>query len=166
MVEFNTTTTALERRQVDIHIVHVLPPVVHRRRLHRLLERVAAPGIVVVNAQAAQGKTTLIADHLETGGARFRWMALSPSDADPVHFGEHLIHACQPYSGSANITADLKTEASAGKIITRLFRSLPPDLNLVFDGRDPGYRVVDALDVHVDVLARLATGAMTLDELT
>ncbi len=40
------------------------------------------------------------------------------------------------------------------------------DLNLVFDGRDPGYRVVDALDVHVDVLARLAVGAMTLDELT
>ncbi len=40
------------------------------------------------------------------------------------------------------------------------------DLNLVFDGRDPGYRVVDALDVHVDVLARLAIGAMTLDELT
>ncbi len=40
------------------------------------------------------------------------------------------------------------------------------DLNLVFDGRDPGYRVVDALDVHVDVLARLAVGAMTLDEQT
>ena len=40
------------------------------------------------------------------------------------------------------------------------------DLNLVFDGADPGYRVVDALDVHVDVLARLATGAVTLDEVT
>ena len=39
------------------------------------------------------------------------------------------------------------------------------DLNLVFDGTDPGYRVVDALDVHVDLLARLATGQMTLDEL-
>ena len=40
------------------------------------------------------------------------------------------------------------------------------DLNLVFDGRDPGYRVIDALDAHVDVLARLATGRMTLEELT
>lgn len=39
------------------------------------------------------------------------------------------------------------------------------DLNLVFDGRDPGYRVVDALDAHVDVLARLATGQMTLEDL-
>jgi aspartate racemase len=37
------------------------------------------------------------------------------------------------------------------------------DLNLAFDGQDPGYRVIDALDVHVDLLARLATGAATLD---
>ncbi|WP_146343880.1 aspartate/glutamate racemase family protein [Phaeobacter marinintestinus] len=32
------------------------------------------------------------------------------------------------------------------------------DLNLAFDGQDPGYRVVDALDVHVDLLAKIATG--------
>ena len=38
------------------------------------------------------------------------------------------------------------------------------DLNLVFDGRDPGYRVIDALDGHVDVLAKLATGRMTLED--
>ena len=30
------------------------------------------------------------------------------------------------------------------------------DLNLAFGGLDPGYRVVDALDVHVDLLAQLA----------
>jgi aspartate racemase len=40
------------------------------------------------------------------------------------------------------------------------------DLGLVFDGADPGYRVVDALDIHVDVLARLARGEMTLDDVT
>ncbi len=38
------------------------------------------------------------------------------------------------------------------------------DLNLAFDGRDPGYKVVDALDVHVDELARLASDEMTLEE--
>ncbi|MEM7190274.1 MAG: aspartate/glutamate racemase family protein [Pseudomonadota bacterium] len=37
------------------------------------------------------------------------------------------------------------------------------DLNLAFDGRDPGYPVIDALDVHVDVLARLACGLVNLD---
>ncbi len=38
------------------------------------------------------------------------------------------------------------------------------DLNLAFDGRrDPGYRVIDALDVHVALLADLAAGRATLD---
>ena len=32
------------------------------------------------------------------------------------------------------------------------------DLGLAFDGRDPGYKVIDALDVHVAQLVRLATG--------
>lgn len=38
------------------------------------------------------------------------------------------------------------------------------DLNLAFDGRPVGYRVIDALDVHVDVLARLAGGQLGLDQ--
>ena len=37
------------------------------------------------------------------------------------------------------------------------------DLNLAFDGRrDPGYRVIDALDVHVSLLADLASGRASL----
>lgn len=36
------------------------------------------------------------------------------------------------------------------------------DLNLAFDGRDPGYRVIDALDVHVEVLAQLALDQVAL----
>ncbi|WP_319546407.1 aspartate/glutamate racemase family protein [Ruegeria conchae] len=38
------------------------------------------------------------------------------------------------------------------------------DLNLAFDGQEPGYNVIDALDVHVDMLARLASDEMTLEE--
>ncbi|MEL7464364.1 MAG: aspartate/glutamate racemase family protein [Pseudomonadota bacterium] len=38
------------------------------------------------------------------------------------------------------------------------------DLSLAFDGREVGYRVIDALDVHVDLLARLAVGEATLEE--
>lgn len=37
------------------------------------------------------------------------------------------------------------------------------DLNLAFDGQDPGYPVIDALDVHVAVLADLAAGKVRLD---
>ena len=36
------------------------------------------------------------------------------------------------------------------------------DLNLAFDGQTTDYPVVDALDVHVDVLARLAAGQIDL----
>lgn len=38
------------------------------------------------------------------------------------------------------------------------------DLNLAFDGVEPGYPVVDALDVHVALLADLAAGTATLAE--
>ncbi len=38
------------------------------------------------------------------------------------------------------------------------------DLNLAFDNQDPGYTVIDALDVHVSVLADLAAGRCSLDE--
>ena len=36
------------------------------------------------------------------------------------------------------------------------------DLGLAFDGRDAGYSVIDALDIHVDLLARIAAGETTL----
>jgi aspartate racemase len=36
------------------------------------------------------------------------------------------------------------------------------DLNLAFDGRDTGYPVIDALDVHVALLADLASGRVPL----
>ncbi len=36
------------------------------------------------------------------------------------------------------------------------------DLNLAFDGQDPGFPVIDALDVHVEVLAHLALGHRSL----
>lgn len=38
------------------------------------------------------------------------------------------------------------------------------DLNLAFDGQDPGYRVIDALDVHVALLADLAAGRKALGD--
>lgn len=37
------------------------------------------------------------------------------------------------------------------------------DLCLAFDGQDPGYPVVDAIDVHVEQLFGLASGAVGLD---
>lgn len=39
------------------------------------------------------------------------------------------------------------------------------DMNLAFDGQDPGYPVIDALDVHVALLADLASGRRSLEAL-
>lgn len=39
------------------------------------------------------------------------------------------------------------------------------DLNLAFDGQDTGYPVIDALDIHVALLADLAAGRFSLDHL-
>lgn len=36
------------------------------------------------------------------------------------------------------------------------------DLGLAFDGHDPGYPVIDALDIHVDLLAGIAAGRQPL----
>ncbi|MDA9226482.1 hypothetical protein N9P29_01145 [bacterium] len=38
------------------------------------------------------------------------------------------------------------------------------DLNLAFDGRDVGYNVIDALDVHVTLLTDHAVGRAYLNE--
>ncbi|SDF38209.1 aspartate/glutamate racemase family protein [Sulfitobacter delicatus] len=38
------------------------------------------------------------------------------------------------------------------------------DLNLAFDGQNPGFEVIDALDVHVELLAQLAADEIGLDE--
>jgi aspartate racemase len=39
------------------------------------------------------------------------------------------------------------------------------DLNLAFDGQNPGYTVIDALDVHVALLADLAAGRISLADI-
>jgi aspartate racemase len=38
------------------------------------------------------------------------------------------------------------------------------DLNLAFDGRDVGYPVIDALDIHIDLLVKLCTGQADLND--
>ncbi|MBL0712649.1 MAG: hypothetical protein JJV98_03005, partial [Desulfosarcina sp.] len=113
-----------------------LPTVVHRRRLLKRLEGVIAPGIVVVRAQAAQGKSTLIADYLETTGARACWIHLGPDDMNPEHFGGHLFDACRPFltPESARPAAFDTAAGRTTRVITDLFQDLPTDLNLVFDG--------------------------------
>ncbi len=97
--------------------------------------------------QLAQTRAVALEDEIEVLGQTYQDMAVAGvcSDQDRALF----------LDAGRRMVDDLNADAIvlAGT-----------DLNLAFDRRDPGYRVVDALDVHVDVLARLASDEMTLEE--
>ncbi|MEX0320432.1 MAG: aspartate/glutamate racemase family protein [Ruegeria sp.] len=97
--------------------------------------------------QLVQTRAVALEDEIETLGQTYLDMAVTGacSDADRATF----------LSAGQRMVDDLGADAIvlAGT-----------DLNLAFDGQSPGYTVVDALDVHVDVLARLATREMTLEQ--
>ena len=92
-------------------------------------------------------KTVAIApDDIDASGQAYLDMALSSmcSDAQRADFivqGQRLIDA----------GADAVVLAGT-------------DLNLAFDGRDVGYPVIDALDIHIDLLVKLATGQAKLSD--
>lgn len=67
--------------------------------------------------------------------------------------------ACTPVARTFFIEAGRRMVAEQGAEAIVLAGT---DLNLAFDGQDPGYPVIDALDVHVNVLADLATGRCPL----
>jgi LuxR family maltose regulon positive regulatory protein len=114
--------------------------VIHRQRLLRRLGGIVAPGVVVVCGPAAQGKTTLIADYLNTAGARSLWLHLGPEDSDTEHFARHLGNACRPHRISQDpVAADRDPQGAADDFstpggIAGLLQDLPSDLHLVFDG--------------------------------
>jgi aspartate racemase len=66
--------------------------------------------------------------------------------------------ACPPATRAAFFDAGRQMVAAGAQAIVLA----GTDLNLAFDGQDPGFRVIDALDVHVALLAELASGTRGL----
>lgn len=81
---------------------------------------------------------------IESAGQAYLDMALSSHCTDDQR--AYFVH-----EGQCLIDAGAEAVVLAGT-----------DLNLAFDGRDVGYRVIDALDVHVDLLVQIATGAQSV----
>ena len=66
--------------------------------------------------------------------------------------------ACSPTQRALFLDAGRRlTEAGAEAIVLA-----GTDLNLAFDGQSPGYEVIDALDVHVALLADMALNRTSL----
>ena len=89
-------------------------------------------------------------------------LAISPDDMDAVH-SAYLETAL-----SASCSADQRALffAQGQEMINRGADAVllgGSDLGLAFDGYDPGFPVVDGVDVHVSALVDLATGKRALD---
>lgn len=85
---------------------------VARRRVAALLEQVWNHRLVTVIAPAGYGKSTVIAQFLEsTPIGRQAWLSLDERDADPVRLGHHLLAALEP--ARPGISAALEGSAIA-----------------------------------------------------
>lgn len=95
--------------------------------------------------QLRKTRTIALEDEIESLGQRYQEMAVAGvcSPADRATFLE---------AGQKLVDQGAEAVVLAGT-----------DLNLAFDGQETPYRVVDALDVHVALLADLASGSRTLE---
>jgi len=90
--------------------------------------------------QLARTAAIALDDEIETLGQMYQEVAVAGH--------------CTPGQRAAFLDAGRRMMAQgAGAIVLA-----GTDLNLAFDGQDPGYPVIDALDVHVALLADLAAG--------
>ena len=73
---------------------------VSRPRLLEILNGTLAARLVLVSAPPGFGKTTALADWLETSGTPYAWLSLDESDSDPIPFLRYL------WGAVANVAAE------------------------------------------------------------
>jgi aspartate racemase len=120
---------------------------------------------------AAQGMTrvgllgTRVAMRTRLFGLMERTEALAP-DTDFEVVGQ--LYQDMAVSGTCPESSRAVMFAAGKRMMDRGAKAIVlagTDLNLAFDGQDPGYPVIDALDVHVALLADLASGRRSLEAL-
>ncbi|MDO9711223.1 aspartate/glutamate racemase family protein [Paracraurococcus lichenis] len=97
--------------------------------------------------QLARTEALALDDDIETLGQTYQEVAVAGR--------------CLPAQRDAFLEAGRRMMAAGAEAIVLA----GTDLNLAFDGQDPGYPVIDALDVHVELLAEIATDRVALDAL-
>ncbi len=121
-----------------------LPAVVSRLRLNKRLRDDSDPRLILVMGQAAQGKTTLVADFLSTLDMPVAWLYMDPKDGDSANFYHDLIRALS--LALPDITLDEYAEQThiamgASKAFVRyrallgsIWQRLPDNIHIVLDG--------------------------------
>jgi ATP/maltotriose-dependent transcriptional regulator MalT/DNA-binding SARP family transcriptional activator len=124
--------------------------------------------VVLVVGQAAQGKTTLVADYLSLSASPLVWLNLSSGSAGTPRFDDVLVHGIQqalneqPFSDPANKPCLLmetgQQAAGSPERLHALMASLPAPLRLVLDGLDAVWPDSSALPLIEEMIARLPAG--------
>jgi len=106
--------------QTKLHVPHLRPELVHRRRLTDHLVSGHTHKLVLITAPAGFGKTTLATSWLTLQNKAVAWVSLDESDNDPLRFLWYVISAlnqrasdvCVP-SPSNSPTAPLHSHTAA-----------------------------------------------------
>jgi LuxR family transcriptional regulator, maltose regulon positive regulatory protein len=93
------------------------PDWVRRTRLLRALRSAEGAGLVLLDAPAGYGKSTLVAQWKAADSKHFAWVSLDPADNDPVTFWTYVLEAidkarptlCNDLIGRANTVQGLRT---------------------------------------------------------
>jgi LuxR family maltose regulon positive regulatory protein len=104
--------------RAKLHEPRFRPEWVRRSRLLRDLRFARDAGVVLVEAPAGYGKSTLIAQWKTADPAPFAWVGLDASDNDPVRFWTYTLQAI------AGVLPDLGGEISTPIRTTRRLRNL------------------------------------------
>lgn len=135
-------------------LTKLLVPVVRQRvilraRLQDLISAKKHPGLILLNAPAGYGKTTLLsswAKSAQTTGAAVAWYALDTGDNDPLTFGSYLtaslIQALGPISELTQIAHRLRSTPEMD-----LMQVLPVTINAVLAANRECTLVLD--DYHL-----------------
>jgi hypothetical protein len=104
----------------QVLVTKVTPPVVradlvHRVRLHEILEQGLGGKLTLVDAPAGWGKTTLVGEWLaKRPRTATAWLSLDPDDADPVRFWSYLIEAIRTIEPTVGDRALLRKRLASG----------------------------------------------------
>ena len=123
-----------------------LPDIVHRPRLQRFVQKNKNKRLILIQGQAAQGKSTLAASCVQTVLPETAWVNLDPEDSEAIHLFHVLVHSFKQCMAWLDISKRVSYPAiDMGPRMPRFrYREWA---NVMFEGiSDPLYIVFDGLD--------------------
>ena len=143
-----------------------LPQLVSRSRLTRRLRRGSERPLVLVVGQAAQGKSTLVADALSSPSSPVAWFHVEPRDGQSENLYQGLVNALAralPDTGLHEFLEQAHISTGASKAAVRyeallnaMWQRLPEELTLVLDNLEQLPPSSPSLDLCRNVVALCA----------